>query len=627
MTDFRRLLVLFKPYRRAAIGAILAMAGVAFFTALVAYLFGPLFDVVLTPEQKAKVSVEVGTDPAAAKMLQVFGSSRSERTPVIRFLDESVASILVGMGLSEANKQYLLPLLLFAAFLSKNFFAFLAEYRFNAVGLAFVRGLRSQLYRKLLDQSGTFHARYPSGDLISRVTGDVDRIQNLFGTDLADLVQSIATLLLLMVLVVSRSPELTAVALIVAPAVVVPVLLIAKRLRRLSKAGREQMAGLTGVLSETLRGYRVVQAYRAEDYETSRFDTLNDRAYRLLRRGAGVMALSSPLVETASVSVFLVLLGYAGSRISAGRLTLGEFISFGVGLVMMYQPFKRATRTNLALQQALVSARRVFEALDETIDVQEKQGAPPLAPFRKEIRFDGVSFAYPGRGETLRGVDVTIPKGSVTALAGPSGGGKSTLVSLLPRFMDVTAGSITIDGKDIRDVSLESLRSALGLVTQEVVLFDDSIRRNVAYGRDDHSEEEIWRALKAANAEDFVRALPHGLDTRTGEAGSQLSGGQRQRLAIARAILRNPPILILDEATSALDTESEHLVQEALERLMAGRTTIVIAHRLSTIRRADQILVLSRGEVVERGTHQSLYDAGGLYRRLHDLQDRQEEEP
>jgi subfamily B ATP-binding cassette protein MsbA len=293
---------------------------------------------------------------------------------------------------------------------------------------------------------------------------------------------------------------------------------------------------------------------------------------------------------------------------------------------MMYQPFKRATRTNLALQQALVSARRVFEALDEKVDVKENPAAPPLPPFEKEIRYSRVSFSYPGRGETLRSVDVTIPKGSVTALVGPSGGGKSTLVSLLPRFMDVTGGSITIDGADIRTVSLASLRAAFGLVTQEVILFDDSIRRNVAYGDEGKPDDEIWAALRAANAEDFVRALPHGLDTRAGEAGSQLSGGQRQRLAIARAILRNPPILILDEATSALDTESEHLVQEALERLMAGRTTIVIAHRLSTIRRADQIVVLARGEIVERGTHQDLYEAGGLYRRLHDLQDREEDE-
>jgi subfamily B ATP-binding cassette protein MsbA len=332
------------------------------------------------------------------------------------------------------------------------------------------------------------------------------------------------------------------------------------------------------------------------------------------------MAISSPLVETASVLAFLVLLAYAARRIAGGGMTLGAFISFGVGLVMMYQPFKRATRTNLALQQALASARRLFEVLDAPIAVKDRPSARPLPAFTREIRFDRVTFAYPGREPVLHTVDLVAPLGSVTAIVGPSGAGKSTLVNLIPRFMDATEGGVLVDGTDVRDLTLASLRGAIGLVTQDVILFDDSVRRNVAYGRDDVPPERIRAALSAANALAFVDALPEGIETRVGESGARLSGGQRQRLAIARALLKDPPILILDEATSALDTESERAVQEALERLMAGRTVLVIAHRLSTVRRADQIVVLDAGRVAERGTHAQLLANDGLYRRLHTLQ-------
>lgn len=620
MRDFVRLARLFRPHARAALVAGLLMVGVALFTTLVAYLFGPLFDQVLSPGQTAAVKRQLAADPAVSGLGKALNATDAvKKTSVIRWLDGGLVRLQAAAGVTESNRGVVLPLLLFAAFLLKNLCAFAAEFRFNAVGLAFVRDVRRIVYERLLGQSGAFHAKHPSGDLISRVTGDVDRIQSLFGTDLADLVQSAATLAGLSVLVVSRSPELTVVALVVAPAIVVPVVLIANRLRRISKAGRERMGDLTGVLSETLRGHRVVQAYGAEKYEADRFGEVNERTYRLLRKGAGVSALSSPIVETASVLAFLVLLWYAGKRIEAGTMTLGAFISFGVGLVMMYQPFKRATRINLALQQALASARRLFEVLDAPVLVVDRPGARPLGPFRSEIRFEGVSFSYPGGPEVVSNVVLDVPRGSVTALVGPSGAGKTTLANLLPRFMDVTGGRIAIDGVDVRDVTLASLRASMALVTQEVVLFDDTVRRNVAYGLPDVPEERIRAALAAANAAEFVDALPMGLDTPVGEAGGRLSGGQRQRLAIARALLKDPPILILDEATSALDTESERAVQDALERLMAGRTTLVIAHRLSTVRRADLIVVLDRGRLVERGRHAELLALGGVYRRLHDL--------
>jgi len=610
--DFARLARLFRPHARAALVAVLAMIGVALFTTLVAYLFGPLFDQVLSPGQGEVVKQGLAADPAARGFGKALAATEEARkTTVIRWLDDGLLDLQRAAGVTEENRGVALPLLLLVAFLLKNLCAFAAEYRFNAVGLAFVRDIRRLVYERLLGQSGAFHAKNPSGDLISRVTGDVDRIQGLFGTDLADLVQSVATLGGLSVLVVSRSPELTLIALVVAPAIVVPVVLIANRLRRISKAGRERMGDLTGVLSETLRGHRVVQAYGAERYEADRFGEVNERTFRLLRK----------------VLAFIVLLGYAGKRIEAGTMTLGAFISFGVGLVMMYQPFKRATRINLALQQALASARRLFEVLDAPVLVVDRPGAAPLGPFESGIRFEGVSFSYPGGPDVLSDVDLDVPRGSVTAVVGPSGAGKTTLANLLPRFMDVTGGRIAIDGVDVRDVTLVSLRGAMALVTQDVVLFDDTVRRNVAYGRDGVPEERIRAALAAANAEEFVDALPYGLDTRVGEAGGRLSGGQRQRLAIARALLKDPPILILDEATSALDTESERAVQDALERLMAGRTTLVIAHRLSTVRRADQIVVLERGRLVERGRHAELLALGGVYRRLHDLAAFEEEKP
>jgi subfamily B ATP-binding cassette protein MsbA len=617
MNDFRRLAILFKPHRRAAAVAICAMLGVSLFTSAVAYLIGPLFDEVLSAEARSAVMVQAGKTGAGAL---VGDKAALRRTPVARTLDRGLASLERAVGVTEKNRRFFLPGLLFLAFLLKNVCTFFAEYRFNAVGLAFVRDLRRRVYEKVLGQSGSFFAQHPSGDLISRVTGDVDRIQSLFGTDLADLVQSVATLLGLMVLVVSLSPELTAAALLIAPAIVVPVVVIARRLRQLSKAARERMGDLTGVLSETIRGARVVQAYGAERWESSRFSEVNERTFRLAKKGARVMAFASPLVESASVLTFLLLLGYASTRIANGKMTLGTFLSFGVGLVMMYQPFKRATRTNLALQQALASARRVFEVLDAPNDVSDAPGAHPLRGFSREIRFASVTFAYPGGTPVLREIDLVLPRGSVTALVGPSGGGKSTLASLLPRFMDPTAGRVTVDGIDLRDVTLASLRAQIGLVTQEVVLFDETVRRNVAYGTPDLPDARIREALSAANALGFVDALPEGLDARVGEGGARLSGGQRQRLAIARALLKDPPILVLDEATSALDAESERAVQQALERLMTGRTTLVIAHRLSTVRRADQLAVIEAGRIVERGSHGDLLAAGGLYRRLHDLQ-------
>ena len=425
-----------------------------------------------------------------------------------------------------------------------------------------------------------------------------------------------------MVLVVSLSPELTAAALLIAPAIVIPVVVIARRLRHLSKAARERMGDLTGVLSETIRGARVVQAYGAEGWESNRFSEVNERTFRLAKKGARVMAFASPLVESASVLTFLLLLGYASTRIASGKMTLGTFLSFGVGLVMMYQPFKRATRTNLALQQALASARRVFEVLDAPNDVADRPGARARsAGLTREIRFERVTFAYPGGAPVLHEIDLALPRGLRHGPRRPVRG----------RQVDARVPAPALHGPDLgpRDRRRHRPAGRDARVAEGADRPRDAGRRPLrrdASGATSPTARRTCpkrasaRRSSAANALGFVDALPDGLDTRVGEGGARLSGGQRQRLAIARALLKDPPILVLDEATSALDAESERAVQQALERLMAGRTTLVIAHRLSTVRRADQLVVIEAGRIVERGSHGDLLATGGLYRRLHDLQ-------
>jgi ABC-type multidrug transport system fused ATPase/permease subunit len=445
MNDFRRLAILFKPHRRAAVVAICAMLGVSLFTSAVAYLIGPLFDEVLSAEARSAVMEKAGSTGVGT----IVGEKAAlRRTAVARTLDRGLQTLEESFGVTEKGRRLFLPLLLFVAFLLKNLCTFFAEYRFNAVGPRIRAGSPATRVREgprpvgLVLRAASVRRPHLARDRRRRPHPEPLR----HGPRRPRPVRRDAPRPCL-ILVVSLSPELTAAALLIAPAIVVPVVLIARRLRHLSKAARERMGDLTGVLSETIRGARVVQAYGAERWESGRFSEVNERTFRLAKKGARVMAFASPLVESASVLTFLLLLGYASTRIASGKMTLGTFLSFGVGLVMTYQPFKRATRTNLALQQALASARRVFEVLDAPNDVADRAGAPALAGLSREIRFERVTFAYPGGEPVLREIDLVLPRGSVTALVGPSGGGKSTLASLLPRFMDPTAGRVTWTGR------------------------------------------------------------------------------------------------------------------------------------------------------------------------------------
>ncbi|HEX6640701.1 MAG TPA: ATP-binding cassette domain-containing protein, partial [Thermoanaerobaculia bacterium] len=454
---------------------------------------------------------------------------------------------------------------------------------------------------------------------VSRVVSDADAIQAAVSTRMGDLLQESATLVLLIGYIFYLNPLLAVISLIGAPLIVVPVVQFGKRLRKTTHRSQERMAEIATLLEETIRGVRIVKAFTMEPFEIGRFREATRKHLRWNLSAQRIQALTSPVMELLAGVCMVLLFGYAQSRIVTGTLTGGEFASFLTGLAMMYAPIKKLNKVNLSLNPALSAAERVFRMLDIENDVKEKPDAIALQSVGNGVRYEGVTFTY-GNDPVLRDIDLDVAPGEIVALVGGSGAGKSTLVNLLPRFYDVTSGRIVIDGVDVRDARLHSLRSLMGFVTQEVVLFNDTVRNNIAYGRAGVDEREVIAAAQAANAHEFISNLPHGYDTPIGESGVLLSGGQRQRLAIARALFKDPPILILDEATSALDTESERLVQQALNNLMRGRTTLVIAHRLSTIRSAHKIVVLDKGRIVETGTHDELLARRGVYRKLYDLQ-------
>jgi subfamily B ATP-binding cassette protein MsbA len=388
---------------------------------------------------------------------------------------------------------------------------------------------------------------------------------------------------------------------------------------RVVSDAQERMAEIATILEETVRGVRIVKAFTMEPFEIGRFREATRKHLRWALSAQRTQALTSPVMELLAGVCMVLLFGYAERRIDAGELTTGNFVSFLTALALMYAPIKKLNKVNLSLNTALAASERVFAMLDIENDVKEKENAVVLQGVGRGIRYDDVTFGY-GNEPVLRNINLDVAPGEIVALVGGSGSGKTSLVNLLPRFYDVLDGRITVDGIDLRDATLHSLRTLMGFVTQEVVLFNDTVRNNIAYGRTDVDEAQVIAAAQAANAHEFITNLPHGYDTSIGESGVLLSGGQRQRLAIARALFKDPPILVLDEATSALDTESERLVQQALNNLMQGRTTLVIAHRLSTIRSAHKIVVLDKGRIVEVGTHEELLGRRGVYRKLYDLQ-------
>jgi subfamily B ATP-binding cassette protein MsbA len=513
----------------------------------------------------------------------------------------------------------LIPLAIIALFMIKGLADYGQAYLMSYVGQRIIADLREKIYNHLQSLSLSFFTRNPTGTLMSRITNDVSMVQGAVTDAVTGLLKDFFTIIGLVAVVFYRDWRLAIVALVVFPVAVYPIVKFGRKLRSYSVRSQTAMGDISTILLETISGNRIVKAFNMEDYERKRFARENRRLFGISMKSVRVRAISHPLMEFLGGLGIAFIVFYGGYNVIKGVATPGTFFSFLAALLMLYEPVKRLSGVNNAVQQGLAAASRVFEVLDTVPEIRNKPTAKPLSFVSRGIDYENVSFKYE-EDWVLKNINLQIKTGEVVAFVGSSGGGKTTLVNLLPRFYDVSSGKVLIDGWDIRDVTVESLRGMIGIVTQQTILFNDTVRNNIAYGKINESFEEIVKAAKAAYAHGFIQNLPKGYDTVIGEQGVKLSGGERQRISIARALLKNAPILILDEATSSLDSESEIEVQKALEFLMQGRTTLVIAHRLSTIRKADRIVVISDGVVVEEGSHEGLLAREGEYKKLYLLQ-------
>ena len=600
MRQLTRLLRYVLPYWWQLLASVVLMAIVGLLDAFRLLLIGPIFDRVLNP----------GSQTKTIQLLKFPGSDR------VLNLQQLVPSHF-------QNPWTVVAFALVAATVLKGIFDYAGTYLVNYAGFGMITDLRHDLYNAILLRSAAFFAKHTTGTLLSTIVNDIERVQYAMSSVLSEFLQQFFTLLFTAAVVVLLGGRLAWVLLLFVPAILYSSRKIGKQVRSTTRKGQDKLAEIQNILHETITGNRIVKAFVMENCEISRFRKAARRLFQANLRSVAVAAISSPLMDVLGAIAIAMLLLLGRDQINKHVFTAGTFLAFIVAVFKLYDPVRKFALFNNSFQQAAGASSEIFRFMDIEDEVPEKPGAKRLTKFSRTILFDDVTFSYEngeGSREILHNINLEVQAGEVLAVVGSSGAGKSTLVHLIPRFFDVSGGRILIDGSDVRDVTLASLRSQIGIVTQETVLFNDTLRNNIAYGQPHVSQKEVEEAARAALAHDFIQVLPEGYETVIGERGVRLSGGERQRIAIARAILKNAPILILDEATSALDSESESLVQSALQNLMAGRTVLVIAHRLSTVRRADRIVVLENGTISDIGAHEQLMQKLGTYRRLYELQ-------
>jgi subfamily B ATP-binding cassette protein MsbA len=600
MRQLTRLLRYALPYWWQILCSVVLMALVGALDAFKFLLIRPIFDRVLNPS-------------TGSKDIQLFAIPVTHH-PI--YLQQLVPSHFT-------NAWNMVAVALVGSTVLKGIFDYTGTYLVNHAGFGMITDLRDELYNAIMRRSAAFFSKHTTGTLLSAIVNDIERVQYAMSTVLAEFLQQFFTFLSVAAVVIVLGGRLAWVLLLFVPVIVYSSRKIGSRVRSTTRQGQDKLAEIQNILHETITGNRIVKAFNSEKWEISRFRGAARRLFRANLRSVAATAISSPLMDIFGVIGIALLLLLGRGQIAHGEMTPGIFVAFITAVFSLYNPVRKFAQFNNNFQQALGASSEIFKFMDVEDDVREKPHAKRLPAFSGTVQFDHVTFTYGGEdadARVLHDINLEVHRGEVVAIVGSSGSGKSTLVHLIPRFFDVTQGRLLIDGNDVRDVTLASLREQVGIVTQETVLFNDTVRNNIAYGQPHVPLKEVEAAARAALAHDFIKALPSGYEEIIGERGVRLSGGERQRIAIARAILKNAPILILDEATSALDSESEALVQSALHNLMSGRTVFVIAHRLSTVRRADRIVVIENGAIADIGSHDDLMTKLGTYRRLYDLQ-------
>ncbi len=597
MKDFYRLTKFMKPHLGVFALAILCM------------FISALFD-----------AVQIA--PAIPMIDNVFSD---KGITVNRSLPDFLTGIIAGINaMPRLQLLKFIVLSFLGLFILKGLFMFIRQYLMTNVGHLVLRDIRHALYERYQYLSLDYYSKSKVGVLVSRITHDVGIINNSIAQGLTDIFYQSFKVVVLLSVAIFINWRLFLLSIVLFPFISIPVVRIGKALRKISTKSQEKMAELTSAIYEGISGIRIVKIFSMENYEIDRFGKANQGYYKISMKSAKRVIAIGPITEFVGTCAAMMVLYFGGRQVIRGELSFGMFAAFMGAMFQCVQPFKRLSNIHAVLQQADAAAARIFQILDTPVDVKDSPGAKDLTRFKQGIRFENVSFKYSGeKEEVLNDINLEVSAGTVLAIVGPSGVGKTTLVNLLGRFYDVSQGRIIFDGDDIRDISVKSLRAKIGIVTQEMFLFNDTVRANIAYGNIQAPAENIVEAARAAGAEEFIQNLPQGYDTVIGDRGFKLSGGEKQRLAIARALLKNPPILILDEATSQLDSQSEVLVQQALQTLMQGRTVFVIAHRLSTLRGAHKIVVLDKRRITQSGTHEELMRKGGLYKELYQLQFRE----